>query len=91
MASGAIGFCPAPHERMNFASRAWKAADQMRRIRLAAVISAGLALTAGGVVRDSSLLAALVALCERYWDDVGPLRVDDSGTVSMAGRPPGLV
>ncbi|MET9471130.1 helix-turn-helix domain-containing protein [Streptomyces sp. NPDC002917] len=34
------------------------------------------------LVRDSSLLAALVALFERYWDDAVPLHVDDSGTVS---------
>ncbi|MCX5095127.1 LuxR C-terminal-related transcriptional regulator [Streptomyces sp. NBC_00365] len=34
------------------------------------------------LVRDSSLLAALIALFERYWDDAVPLRVDDSGTVS---------
>ncbi|MDN3027543.1 LuxR family transcriptional regulator [Streptomyces sp. S.PB5] len=34
------------------------------------------------LVRDSSLLAALIALFERYWDDAVPLHVDDSGTVS---------
>ncbi|MFF4354638.1 helix-turn-helix domain-containing protein [Streptomyces sp. NPDC001530] len=34
------------------------------------------------LVRDSSLLAALIALFERYWDDAVPLHVDDSGAVS---------
>ncbi|MGW6014976.1 helix-turn-helix domain-containing protein [Streptomyces sp. NPDC055210] len=34
------------------------------------------------LVRDSNLLAALVALFERYWEDAVPLDVDDSGTVA---------
>ncbi|MFJ6572722.1 helix-turn-helix domain-containing protein [Streptomyces sp. NPDC091292] len=34
------------------------------------------------LLRDSSLLAALVALFERYWDDAVPLHVDDTGAVS---------
>jgi sugar-specific transcriptional regulator TrmB/DNA-binding CsgD family transcriptional regulator len=34
------------------------------------------------LVRDSNLLAALIALFERYWEDAVPLGVDDSGTVS---------
>ncbi|MFB8773155.1 helix-turn-helix domain-containing protein [Streptomyces broussonetiae] len=34
------------------------------------------------LVRDSNLLAALIALFERYWEDAVPLVVDDSGTVS---------
>lgn len=33
------------------------------------------------LVRDSSLLAALIALFERYWEDAVPLEVDGSGTV----------
>ncbi|MEU3184238.1 helix-turn-helix domain-containing protein [Streptomyces sp. NPDC006923] len=34
------------------------------------------------LVRGSSLLEALVALFERYWEDAVPLHVSDSGTVS---------
>ncbi|MDQ1032402.1 sugar-specific transcriptional regulator TrmB/DNA-binding CsgD family transcriptional regulator [Streptomyces umbrinus] len=34
------------------------------------------------LVRDSNLLAALIALFERYWEDAVPLDVDDSGTVA---------
>ncbi|MFJ4834962.1 helix-turn-helix domain-containing protein [Streptomyces sp. NPDC088747] len=34
------------------------------------------------LVRDSNLLAALVALFERYWEDAVPLDVDDSGAVA---------
>lgn len=34
------------------------------------------------LVRDSNLLAALIALFERYWEDAVPLDVDDSGTVT---------
>ncbi|MFE6287333.1 helix-turn-helix domain-containing protein [Streptomyces sp. NPDC057877] len=34
------------------------------------------------LVRDSNLLAALIALFERYWEDGVPLIVDDSGSVS---------
>ncbi|MFI6338868.1 helix-turn-helix domain-containing protein [Streptomyces sp. NPDC050535] len=34
------------------------------------------------LVRDSNLLAALVALFERYWEDAVPLGVDDSGAVA---------
>lgn len=34
------------------------------------------------LVRDSNLLAALVALFERYWEDAVPLVVDDSGAVA---------
>lgn len=33
------------------------------------------------LVRDSSLLAALIALFERYWEDAVPLEVDGSGAV----------
>lgn len=41
------------------------------------------------LVRDSSLLAALVALFERYRDDTVPLHVDVSGTVSGTDGAPG--
>ncbi|MFF2999791.1 helix-turn-helix domain-containing protein [Streptomyces sp. NPDC057950] len=34
------------------------------------------------LVRDSNLLAALIALFERYWEDAVPLDVDDSGAVA---------
>ncbi|MGP4047927.1 helix-turn-helix domain-containing protein [Streptomyces sp. 2A115] len=34
------------------------------------------------LVRDSNLLAALIALFERYWEDAVPLGVDDSGAVA---------
>ncbi|WP_229703730.1 helix-turn-helix domain-containing protein [Streptomyces albiflavescens] len=34
------------------------------------------------LVRDSNLLAALIALFERYWEDAVPLHVDDAGAVS---------
>lgn len=34
------------------------------------------------LIRDSSLLAALIALFERYWEDAVPLPVDGSGTVT---------
>lgn len=34
------------------------------------------------LVRDSSLLDALIALFERYWEDAIPLHVDASGTVT---------
>ncbi|WP_308405242.1 LuxR C-terminal-related transcriptional regulator [Streptomyces sp. B93] len=34
------------------------------------------------LIRDSSLLAALTALFERYWEDAVPLVVDDSGAVT---------
>ncbi|GGT33710.1 transcriptional regulator [Streptomyces chromofuscus] len=34
------------------------------------------------LVRDSNLLAALIALFERYWEDAVPLVVDDTGSVS---------
>lgn len=34
------------------------------------------------LVRDSNLLAALIALFERYWEDAVPLGVDDTGAVS---------
>lgn len=33
------------------------------------------------LVRDSNLLAALIALFERYWEDAVPLHVDDAGAV----------
>lgn len=36
------------------------------------------------LVRDSNLLAALVALFERYWEDAVPLVVDDSGAVAVS-------
>ena len=36
------------------------------------------------LVRDSNLLAALVALFERYWEDAVSLAVDDTGVVSGA-------
>ncbi len=42
------------------------------------------------LVRDSNLLAALVALFERYWEDAVPLDVDDTGAVTgtdAAGPP----
>ncbi|MGI5440944.1 helix-turn-helix domain-containing protein [Streptomyces shenzhenensis] len=34
------------------------------------------------LVRDSNLLAALIALFERYWEDAVPLGVDSTGAVS---------
>ncbi|MDH6589783.1 sugar-specific transcriptional regulator TrmB/DNA-binding CsgD family transcriptional regulator [Streptomyces sp. SAI-133] len=34
------------------------------------------------LLRDSSLLAALIALFERYWEDAVPLAVDESSTVT---------
>ncbi|MFI8206504.1 helix-turn-helix domain-containing protein [Streptomyces sp. NPDC085937] len=34
------------------------------------------------LVRDSNLLAALIALFERYWEDAVPLVVDDTGAVA---------
>ncbi|MDT0394841.1 MULTISPECIES: helix-turn-helix transcriptional regulator [Streptomyces] len=34
------------------------------------------------LVRDSNLLAALIALFERYWEDAVPLVVDDTGSVA---------
>ncbi|GGX85371.1 helix-turn-helix transcriptional regulator [Streptomyces fructofermentans] len=34
------------------------------------------------LVRDSNLLAALIALFERYWEDAVPLDVDGSGSVA---------
>ncbi|WP_280855139.1 LuxR family transcriptional regulator [Streptomyces sp. SAI-041] len=34
------------------------------------------------LLRDSSLLAALIALFERYWEDAVPLAIDASGTVA---------
>jgi sugar-specific transcriptional regulator TrmB/DNA-binding CsgD family transcriptional regulator len=34
------------------------------------------------LVRDSNLLAALIALFERYWEDAVPLNVDGSGAIS---------
>jgi DNA-binding CsgD family transcriptional regulator len=34
------------------------------------------------LVRDSNLLAALIALFERYWEDAVPLRVDGSDALS---------
>ncbi|WP_316745750.1 helix-turn-helix domain-containing protein [Streptomyces sp. MK7] len=33
------------------------------------------------LVRDSNLLAALMALFERYWEDAVPLNVDDAGAI----------
>jgi sugar-specific transcriptional regulator TrmB/DNA-binding CsgD family transcriptional regulator len=36
------------------------------------------------LVRDSNLLAALIALFERYWEDAVPLNVDDGGSLSGA-------
>ncbi|MFH8443130.1 helix-turn-helix domain-containing protein [Streptomyces sp. NPDC018026] len=39
------------------------------------------------LVRDSNLLAALVALFERYWEDAVPLDVDDSGELSGTDGP----
>ncbi|MGW3214242.1 TrmB family transcriptional regulator [Streptomyces parvus] len=34
------------------------------------------------LVRDSNLLAALIALFERYWEDAVPLAIDDTGRLS---------
>ncbi|RDD85309.1 LuxR family transcriptional regulator [Streptomyces parvulus] len=45
------------------------------------------------LVRDSNLLAALLALFERYWEDAVPLAIDDSGELAGAagpGRPDAL-
>ncbi|MFD9004131.1 helix-turn-helix domain-containing protein [Streptomyces sp. NPDC059582] len=45
------------------------------------------------LVRDSNLLAALVALFERYWETAVPLEVDDTGAISgtdAAGSPDSL-
>ncbi|MFC8083610.1 helix-turn-helix domain-containing protein [Streptomyces sp. NPDC057340] len=39
------------------------------------------------LVRDSNLLAALVALFERYWEDAVPLDVDDTGELSGTDGP----
>jgi len=39
------------------------------------------------LVRDSNLLAALIALFERYWEDAVPLDVDDSGELSGTDGP----
>jgi sugar-specific transcriptional regulator TrmB/DNA-binding CsgD family transcriptional regulator len=39
------------------------------------------------LVRDSNLLAALVALFERYWEDAVPLDVDDTGELSGTAGP----
>ncbi|WP_121710144.1 helix-turn-helix domain-containing protein [Streptomyces sp. E5N91] len=39
------------------------------------------------LVRDSNLLAALIALFERYWEDAVPLAVDDSGELSGTDGP----
>lgn len=36
------------------------------------------------LVRDSNLLAALIALFERYWEDAVPLGADDTGALSGA-------
>lgn len=41
------------------------------------------------LVRGSSLLDALVALFERYWEDAVPLHVSESGTVSGTDGPAG--
>jgi DNA-binding CsgD family transcriptional regulator/predicted DNA-binding transcriptional regulator len=39
------------------------------------------------LIRDTSLLSALTALFERYWEDAVPLAVDGSGTVTgLAGE-----
>ncbi|MGW8983318.1 helix-turn-helix domain-containing protein [Streptomyces parvus] len=37
------------------------------------------------LVRDSNLLAALIALFERYWEDAVPLAIDDTGRLSDDG------
>ncbi|MEU7407639.1 helix-turn-helix domain-containing protein, partial [Streptomyces sp. NPDC044948] len=39
------------------------------------------------LVRDSNLLAALIALFERYWEDAVPLDVDDTGELSGTDGP----
>ncbi|MGX1226592.1 helix-turn-helix domain-containing protein [Streptomyces ambofaciens] len=39
------------------------------------------------LVRDSNLLAALMALFERYWEDAVPLDVDDTGELSGTDGP----
>ncbi|MFE7752682.1 helix-turn-helix domain-containing protein [Streptomyces sp. NPDC057428] len=41
------------------------------------------------LLRDSSLLEALTALFERYWEDAVPLHVSDTGTVSGTDDAPG--
>ncbi|MET8842881.1 helix-turn-helix domain-containing protein [Streptomyces rubiginosohelvolus] len=40
------------------------------------------------LVRDSNLLAALIALFERYWEDAVPLAIDDPGRLSDDGPHP---
>lgn len=36
------------------------------------------------LLRDSSLLEAMTALFERYWEDAAPLHLSDSGTIASA-------